>query len=198
METDGDDRTKAGGLEEPENRAEADDTAEPHKSCADPERTALTHPEIKWGPLPGGSFRFTDHPTAEEFRAYAEWDPNIREKVREKFLDLVRCRARDDAIRDVYNRVLPEPPELPREPLPRTPGEVARALSRFVSDTQEAVDHLLALGRNPHNDMGPRIRALTAVARSGPAAAQLGAAIDRLWRAAGVPREDDTVEGDEP
>lgn len=183
----GDDRAKANGFAGEPGEREAGGEAETEAGGKGRQSPPL-HPEIEWGPQPDGTFLFSDHPTAEEFRAYAEWDPNIQEEVREKFLDLARDRARDDAIRRVYDRVQPAPPDLPRQPQPRTPGELSHALTRFVCDAQEAADYLLTFGRNRHIDVGARILALTAVTRTGSAAAQLGAAIDRLWRAAGVPR----------
>ncbi len=190
-----DDRTKTNGLDESLDLAEADTALEAEKGGG-ASQNPLPYPEIAWGPLPGGGFRFSDHPSAEEFRAYAGWDPNIKRDVEEKFLELALDRARSDAIRDVYHRVQPEPPDLPRTPAPKTRDETALALGRLVADTAEAVDYLLALGRNRHNDIRLRIQALTAVARTGAAAAKLGETIDTLFRPVGVQRARRTPQKD--
>jgi hypothetical protein len=182
---DGDDRTKSNGSNETSHTHPAPGTKKRGKGAS---QAPPSDDGILWGPLPGGGFRFSDHPTAEEFRAYAEWDPNIKQEVEEKFLELALQRARDDAMADVYRRVAPEPPDLARSPSPRTRDETALALGRLVADTQEAVDYLLALGRNRHNDVGPRVQALTAVTRTGMAASKLGEMIDKLFRPVAAPR----------
>lgn len=137
------------------------------------------------GPTPDGRFRLSDSPTKEEFAAYTKWHPEIAREVSEKFWDLAHSRAKDLAIRAVYDAVDPDPPPqqpLPCEPAPASRHETMLSMGELVAATQEAAAYLLEYGRNRHNDRDARLDALKSVTKIGHNAAALGRVIDHLTR----------------
>jgi hypothetical protein len=134
------------------------------------------------------AFNFSDPPTQDELKAFAQWDPDIRAKVSEKFEDLVRDRAERTAMRALYDALDPDLPPLPREEAPASRHETMLSLGQLIADVQEAVAYLLEYGGNRNNDSGRRLNALASVTRVGHPAAALGRTIDVLCRPNRAPR----------